>query len=186
MHLYIKNMVCNRCILVVQQELAKLDIESRKITLGEVETAEAIPKEKIAQLEKRLSVLGFELLDNSRQMIIEKIKNIIVLQVHHSNEENHLNFSEILSKALHKDYSYLSSLFSEVEGITIEKYIINQKIEKVKELIIYNELNLSQIAFELGYSSVAHLSNQFKKVTGLTPGHFKLVGQNKRKSLDEI
>ena len=186
MHLYIKNMVCNRCILVIQQELDKLNIESRKVTLGEVETAGELAKEKIEQLEKNLDALGFELLDNNKQQLIEKIKNLIVQKVHHSQEENNHNYSEILSKALHKDYSYLSNLFSEVEGVTIEKYIINQKIEKVKELIIYDELNLSEIAYHLGYSSIAHLSNQFKKVTGLTPSHFKKAGQNKRKPLDKI
>ena len=186
MHLYIKNMVCNRCILVVQQELDKLQIDSRNITLGEVETTTELPKEKVEQLSQNLSALGFELLDNSKQQLIEKIKNIIIKQVHHTQEENNHNYSEILSKALHKDYSYLSSLFSEVEGITIEKFLINQKIEKVKELIIYDELSLSEIAYQLGYSSVAHLSTQFKKVTGLTPSHFRQVGQNKRKPLDKI
>jgi AraC family transcriptional regulator len=179
-------MVCNRCILVVQQELDKLEIHSRSIALGEVETTAELPKEKVAQLSQNLSALGFELLDNSKQQLIEKIKNIVIQQVHHTQEEKNHNYSQILSKALHKDYSYLSGLFSEVEGITIEKYIINQKIEKVKELIIYHELNLSEIAYKLGYSSVAHLSNQFKKVTGLAPSHFKNVGQNKRKPLDKI
>jgi len=179
-------MVCNRCILVVQQELQKLNIDICKVALGEVETTAEIQKEKLEQLEKNLDALGFELLDSSKRQLIEKIKNIIIWQVHYSHEENHYNFSEILSKTLHKDYSYLSSLFSEVEGITIEKYIIHQKIEKVKELIIYDELNLSEIGYKLGYSSVAHLSNQFKKVTGLTPSHFKQVGQNKRKPLDKI
>jgi AraC family transcriptional regulator len=179
-------MVCNRCILVVEQELHKLNIDSRKITLGEVETTAELPKGTIEQLEKNLDALGFELLDNSKQQLIEKIKNIIIQQIHHKQEENNLNYSEILSKSLHKDYSYLSSLFSEVEGITIEKYIINQKIEKVKELIIYDELSLSEIAYKLGYSSVAHLSNQFKKITGLTPSHFRQVGQNKRKPLDKV
>lgn len=186
MHLYIKNMVCNRCILVVQQELDKLQIDSSKVTLGEVETGAEIPKDKLEQLQTNLDTLGFELLDNSKQQIIEKIKNIIIQQVHHSQNEEHHNLSETLSKSLHKDYSYLSSLFSEVEGITIEKYLINQKIERVKELIIYDELSLSEIAYKLGYSSVAHLSNQFKKVTGLTPSHFKQVGQNKRKPLDQV
>lgn len=186
MNLYIKNMVCNRCILVVKQELEKLSIGSCRVTLGEVETDTQPPKEKVEQLSKNLGALGFELLDNSKQQLIEKIKNIIIQQVHHSEEENRYNFSEILSKSLHKDYSYLSSLFSNVEGITIEKYTINQKIEKVKELIIYDELSLSEIAYKLGYSSVAHLSNQFKKVTGLTPSYFKQVGKNKRNSLDKI
>jgi AraC family transcriptional regulator len=186
MHLYIKNMVCNRCILVVQQELDKLNIEKCKITLGEVETTTELPKETINQLSDNLTALGFELLDNSKQQLIEKIKNIIIEKVHRSQEETNHNYSEILSKSLHKDYSYLSSLFSEVEGITIEKYIINQKIEKVKELIIYDELSLSEIADKLGYSSIAHLSNQFKKVTGLTPSHFRQVGKNKRKPIDKI
>lgn len=179
-------MVCNRCILVVQQELQKLGIDSSKVTLGEVETGAEIPKDKLERFQSSLDALGFELLDNSKQQLIEKIKNIIIQQVHHSQEETLHNYSKILTKALHKDYSYLSSLFSQVEGITIEKYLINQKIERVKELIIYDELSLSEIAYKLGYSSVAHLSNQFKKVTGLTSSHFKKVGQNRRKPLDKV
>lgn len=163
MHLYIKNIVCNRCILAVQQELDKLEIESSKVTLGEVGTTKELLKEKITQLSNNLTALGFELLNNSKQQLIEKIKNIIIDKVQYSQEENNNNYSEILSKSLHKDYSYKSSLFSEVEGITIEKYIINQKIEKVKELIIDDELSLSEIAYKLAYSRVAHLSNQFKK-----------------------
>ena len=179
-------MVCNRCILVVKQELEKLQIESNKVTLGEIETTIDLPKEKIQQLAINLNALGFELLDNAKQQMIEKIKNIIIQQVHYTPDESHHNFSEILSNTLLKDYSYLSRLFSEVEGITIEKYAINQKIEKVKELIIYDELSLSEIAYKLGYSSVAHLSNQFKKVTGFTTTYFKKIGQNKRKPLDEV
>jgi AraC-like DNA-binding protein len=173
-------------VYVVQLELDKLKIDTRTLTLVEVETTAELPKKKREQLSQNLSALGFELLDKSKKQLIEKIKNIIIKQVHHSKEENNHNNSEILSKALNKDYSYLSSLFSEVEGITIEKYLINQKIEKVKELIIYDELSLSEIACQLGYSSVAHLSTQFKKVTGLTPNHFRQVGQNKRKPLDKI
>ena len=179
-------MVCNRCILVVKQELEKLQIESNKVSLGEIETTINLPKEKIQQLAINLNALGFELLDNAKQQMIEKIKNIIIQQVHYTPDESHHNFSEILSNTLLKDYSYLSRLFSEVEGITIEKYAINQKIEKVKELIIYDELSLSEIAYKLGYSSVAHLSNQFKKVTGFTVTYFKKIGQNKRKPLDEV
>ena len=179
-------MVCNRCILVVKQELERLLIESRSVTLGEAETSIELSKETIEQLNNNLTKLGFELLDNSKQQLIEKIKNTIINQIHYNDDESHVNFSEILSKTLRKDYSYLSSLFSEVEGITIEKYIINQKIEKVKELIIYDELSLSEIAYKLNYSSVAHLSNQFKKVTGLTPSHFKQAGQNKRKPIDKV
>jgi AraC family transcriptional regulator len=186
MRLYIKNMVCNRCIIVVKQELQKLQIENCNVTLGEVEIHTAPGEQQLAQLRENLAALGFELLDDSRQQLIEKIKNLIVTQVHYAEEEPMHNFSEILSKALHKDYSYLSNLFSEVEGITIEKYIIKQKIEKVKELIIYDELSLSEIAYKLNYSSVAHLSMQFKKVTGLTPSHFKKVGKNRRKPLDKV
>ena len=179
-------MVCNRCILVVKQELEKLQIESNNVTLGEIEITIDLPKEKIQQLAINLNALGFELLDNAKQQMIEKIKNIIIQQVHYTPDESHHNFSEILSNFLLKDYSYLSRLFSEVEGITIEKYAINHKIEKVKELIIYDELSLSEIAYKLGYSSVAHLSNQFKKVTGFTVTYFKKIGQNKRKPLDEV
>lgn len=186
MVLYIKNMVCNRCILVVQQELQKLNIINSKVSLGELETESGLTKEQVQQLSDNLGMLGFELLSNSKQQIIEKIKNIIINEVHYADEDKLYNYSEILSKALHKDYSYLSSLFSEVEGITIEKYLINQRIEKVKEMIAYDQMSLSEIAYKLGYSSVAHLSNQFKKVTGLTPSHFKHVGENRRKPLDKV
>lgn len=179
-------MVCNRCILVVQQELQKLGINSCKVILGEVETVGKLSKEQLQQISDNLATLGFELLSNSKQQIIEKIKNIIINQVHYMDEGNPYKYSEILSKALHKDYTYLSSLFSEVEGITIEKYLINQRIEKVKEMITYDQLSLSEIAYQLGYSSVAHLSSQFKKVTGLTASHFKHVGENKRKPLDKV
>ena len=179
-------MVCNRCIMVVQQQLDKLEIKSTNITLGEIETLNDVSKQKLKQLSQNLARLGFEVLDDARQQLIEKIKNIVINEVHYKEEESLHNYSEILSHSLHKDYSYLSNLFSEVEGITIEKYVINQKLERVKELIIYDELSLSEIAYKLGYSSVAHLSNQFKKVTGLTPSYFKKVGQLKRKPLDKI
>lgn len=185
MWLYIKNMVCNRCILVVKQELQKMDIEVCKVSLGEVETATELIQAQISELAGKLDSLGFELLDDNKKRLIEKMKNIIINQIHHSDDETHQNFSEILSASLHKDYSYLSKLFSEVEGITIEKFIINHKIERIKELIIYDEQSLSEIAYKLNYSSVAHLSNQFKKVTGLTPSHFKKLGE-KRKPLDKI
>lgn len=164
-------MVCNRCILVVKQELAKSKLEACNVTLGEVELLKGPTNDQLDQFRKSLANLGFELLDDTKKQLIEKIKNTIISYVHHSEYDTQHNFSEIISQKLHKDYSYLSSLFSEVEGITIEKYIIHQKIEKVKELLIYDELSLSEIAFQLGYSSVAHLSSQFKKVTGLTPSH---------------
>ena len=185
MRLYIKNMVCHRCVLAVEQELKKQGITAR-VDLGEVETTDDIPKEKLEQFGRAISALGFELLDNSKNQLIEKIKNVIIQHVHHSGEDRKHKFSEMLSKALQKDYSYLSGLFSEVEGITIEKYIINQKIEKVKELLVYDQLSLSEIAYELGYSSVAHLSGQFKKVTGMTPSQFKKMGENRRRPIDQV
>jgi AraC-like DNA-binding protein len=186
MHLYIKNMVCNRCITAVESVLKKQEIPHITVRLGEVETSDDISSEKLENLRRDLASLGFELLDDAKKKIIEKIKNVIIQHIHHSNQEEHHNYSEILSRSLLKDYSYLSNLFSSVEGITIERYIISQKIERVKELIIYDELTLSEIADKLGYSSVAHLSSQFKKVTGLTPSHFKQIGLSRRKPLDEV
>jgi len=178
-------MVCDRCILVVRQELEKLNLKPAAIKLGEAEITEPTEKQ-LTQVQQNLAALGFELLDNSRKRLIEKIKNIVIEQIHYTDADDKHNFSEILSDKLMKDYSYLSNFFSEVEGITIEKYIINQKIEKVKELLVYDELSLSEIAYKLGYSSVAHLSSQFKKVTGLTPSHFKNLGGIHRKPLDKI
>ena len=178
-------MVCNRCITAVKQELDKLKLVASSITLGEIALSKEPTEKQLTQLKTNLASLGFEVLDKSRKRLIEKIKTIIIEQVHHTASDEKHNFSEILTKKLNKDYSYLSGLFSEVEGVTIEKYIISQKIEKVKELIIYDELNLSEIAFQLGYSSIAHLSAQFKKVTGLTPSHFKKMG-GQRKPLDKI
>ena len=172
--------------MVVQQVLDKAGIDNCNVRLGEVETSNDLSNEQLEQLRGELAELGFELLDDSRQKIIEKIKNTIIRHIHHADGDEQYNYSTIISDALHKDYSSLSRLFSEVEGVTIEKYIINQKIEKVKELITYDEKTLSEIADELGYSSVAHLSNQFKKVTGLTPSHFKKIGENKRKPIDEV
>ncbi len=186
MILYIRNMVCNRCIMVVKQELEKLNLQPTRVSLGEVELALAPTEDQLHELNDHLKEFGFELLDNSKKRIIEKIRNTIIKNVHYNEDDKKEKFSEILSKTLHKDYSYLSSLFSEVEGITIEKYIINQKIEKVKELLVYDELTLGEIAYQLGYSSVAHLSSQFKKTTGLTPSFFKQVHQKNRQSLDKI
>ena len=186
MHLYIKNMVCNRCIMAVKLELDKLKLKAATVELGEIILINKPADNKLTLLKTNLATLGFEVLDDYRKKLIEKIKNIIVEQVHYTDADNRQNFSEIISKKINKDYSYLSGLFSEVEAITIEKYIINQKIEKVKELLIYDELNLSEISFKLGYSSVAHLSAQFKKVTGLTPTNFKKMGNQQRKPLDKI
>lgn len=179
-------MVCNRCISAVSTLLAELKISFISVQLGEVLLQKELSQKQINALKTGLAELGFELLDDAKKKIIEKIKNIIVKHVHHSEGNEPYNLSEILSSSLHKDYSYLSNLFSEVEGITIEKYFINQKIEKTKELLVYDELSLSEIAFQLNYSSVAHLSSQFKKVTGLTPSHFKKLGIKPRISLDKI
>jgi AraC-like DNA-binding protein len=179
-------MVCNRCILVVQNELDKLGLAVKNIKLGEVVLKKEPNKEERQQLEEILTPLGFQVIDDRKSRVIEKIKNVIIDLVHHQDNDTKNNLSEVLSNELNHDYNYLSNLFSEVEGTTIEKYFIAQKIEKVKELLVYDELSLSEIAFRLNYSSVAYLSNQFKKVTGLTPSHFKQIREDKRKPLDEV
>lgn len=184
--IFIKNMVCNRCIMAVQNELDKLGIKSKDIQLGEVILDTKPDKNQLIKISEALTPLGFEVIDDKKSRIIERIKNTIIELVHHQNNNTNNNLSEVLSSKLHLDYSYLSGLFSEIEGTTIEKYFIAQKIEKVKELLVYDELSLSEIADRLNYSSVAYLSNQFKKVTGLTPGHFKKIGKDKRKPLDKI
>lgn len=184
--LFIKNMVCNRCIMVVQNELDKLGLAVKNIKLGEVIlTKEPTPQERDELIEV-LNPLGFEVIDDKKSRIIEKIKNVIIELVHHQDNDAKTNLSDMLSSKLHHDYNYLSNLFSEIEGTTIEKYFIAQKIEKVKELLVYDELTLSEIAFRLNYSSVAYLSNQFKKVTGLSPSHFKKIREDKRKPLDKV
>ncbi|MBE8719144.1 helix-turn-helix domain-containing protein [Sphingobacterium pedocola] len=184
--LFIKNMVCNRCIMVVQNELDKLGLKVKNIKLGEVILEKEITSNKKNQLGDVLLTLGFQLIDDKKSRIIEKIKNIIIDLVHHQNSDSKANLSDVLSSNLNHDYNYLSNLFSEIEGTTIEKYFIAQKIEKVKELLVYDELSLSEIAFRLNYSSVAYLSNQFKKVTGLTPSYFKQIKEDKRKPLDKV
>ncbi len=186
MRYFIRNMVCNRCIMAVQRVFESLNNPPVRISLGEVETAHPIQENELEKLRKALVSYGFELIDDTKSQLIEKIKNTIVQSVHHSNEDLKINYSEYIESHLNRDYAYLSSLFSEVEGTTIEKYIILQKIERVKELLVYDELTLSEIAYQMGYSNVAYLSNQFKKVTGLTPSHFKQVKENKRKPLDKI
>jgi AraC family transcriptional regulator len=185
MLLFIKNMVCYRCKMVVKAELEKLDLHPVSIDLGEVVIEEkSLGDDQMGMLASAMQAVGFELIDDKRSKLIEQIKSFIINIIHHQDEQPEQNFSELLSKNLHHDYSYLSKLFSEVEGITIEQYIIHQRIEKVKELLMYGEDSLSQIALQLGYSSTAHLSNQFKKLTGLTPSQFKQMG--KRKPLDEV
>jgi len=184
--LFIKNMVCNRCIMVVQNELDKLGLSAMSIKLGEIIFEKEPTTEEKKHLAEALSALGFEVIDDKKSRIIEKIKNIIIDLVHHQDNDSKSNLSDVLSNELRHDYNYLSNLFSEVEGTTIEKYFIAQKIERVKELLVYDELSLSEIAFQLNYSSVAYLSNQFKKTTGLTPSHFKQIKEEKRKPLDKV
>ncbi|RKO72822.1 AraC family transcriptional regulator [Sphingobacterium puteale] len=186
MKLAIKNMVCNRCIMVVENELAKLNLHIKHISLGQVEIEETLDREQSAQLAESFSALGFELIDDKRTVLIEQVKHLVLDLIRNQHNNTNLNLSEIISNQIYHDYNYISNLFSDVEGMTIEKYFISQKIEYVKELLVYDELTLSEIAYQLNYSSVAYLSNQFKKVTGLTPSHFKHIKENKRKPLDKI
>lgn len=186
--LHIKNMVCKRCMMVVEQLFSSLGLPCKKVTLGKVDIdLDLIDEQKLKQLQQELHKLGFELIDSHKGKLIEQIKNIIIERIHYGDlEDNNFSWSDLISDELHYDYKYLSSLFSATESVTIEHYIINQKIEKTKELIVYDELTLSQIAYKLGYSSVAHLSGQFKKVTGMTPREFKKLGSYLRKPLDEV
>lgn len=179
-------MVCGRCIKVVHNILCELKIEHGPVLLGEVTLSGELANDKKHQLQERLQEEGFELIDNKKTRIIERIKQLIIQRVSSELDETGDNLSSYLTAQLHLDYPYLSHLFSSVEGITIEKYYIAQKIERAKELLVYDELSLSEIAFKLGYSSVQHLSNQFKKVTGLTPSHFKKIGAERRNPLDYI
>ncbi len=180
-------MVCSRCIAAVKTELDALNITATHIALGEVELQGMdLPGETLYILSRKLEAVGFELIDDKKSRIIEKIKNIVVTLIHHSSEPSKYKHSDIIVRELHYDYSYLSNLFSEIEGITIEQYIIRQKVEKIKEYIVYDELSLSDIADKMGYSSVAHLSAQFKKITGMPPSQFKNMGANQRKGLDEV
>lgn len=179
-------MVCNRCILVVRQELERLKLQPNHLSMGEVELSKPATAKQLQMLRENLQNLGFEILDDKKQKQIEKIKNLLIKKVQTGEMEEHFSIIDYLSKAISKDYSSISRLFSEVEGITMEQFLILQKIEKVKELLVYDELNLSEISYKLGYSSVAHLSAQFKKVTGLTPSHFKKLGGLHRHSLDKV
>lgn len=185
--LHIKNMVCNRCIKVVNDELTQLGITIEAIELGQVTISEALDEKLMEEMKEVLTKNGFELIDDKKSQLIDQIKTLIIERIHHGLEmPDSVNCSDIITVRMGYDYSYLSRLFSSVEGLTIEKYIIHQKIEKAKELLAYNELSIKEIAFQLGYSSVQHLSNQFKKVTGLTPSHFKKLKENRRKPLDEV
>jgi len=179
-------MVCERCKMVVKAEFEKLGLQTISVELGEVEIQNTITKDQKNDLLIRLHALGFDLIDDKKSKTIEKIKTLIIDLVHHKNNELKTNLSDYLAQNLNQDYNSLSNLFSEVENTTIEKYFISQKIEKVKELIIYNELSLSEIADILNYSNVAHLSNQFKKVTGFTPTYFKQLKNKKRSQIENL
>ena len=187
MKLAIKNMVCQRCVTAVKNILEEEGLNPENITLGEVTLKEEqLTREQQNALDKKLLSAGFERIDDKKSRLIEKIRNIIIEKVHYSTGHINLNWSDIITETLPYDYKYLSNLFSSVEGITIEQYIIRQKVEKAKELIIYDELNLSEIAFKLGYSSIAHFSSQFKKITGMTPTAFKNLSNPGRKALDNV
>jgi len=179
-------MVSNRCKMAVKEALKSLGLHFIVVDLGEVEVMENLSSEQRGQLKIALLDSGLELMDDKRAVLIEKIKNAIVEMVHHTNELMKVNFSEFLSEKLDHDYTYLANLFSEVQGTTIEQFIISHKIERIKELIIYGELNITEIAWKMNYSSVAHLSNQFKKVTGLSPSHFKQMKEKRRSPIEDI
>ena len=186
MKLYIKYMVSIRCKMLVKDELKKLGLHHTIIDLGVVEIMEDLSGEYREKLKTALLRSGLELMDDKKAILIEKIQNVIVEMIHYSDELPKINFSDYLSDKLGYDYTYLANIFSETKGITIEHFIILHKIERVKELIIYDELNLSEIAMKLHYSSVAHLSHQFKKITGLTPSFFKSLKQKKRSKLENV
>jgi len=179
-------MVSNRCKMAVKEELKKLGLHFIVVDLGEIEIMETLTTEQHDELKAGLLNSGLELMDDKRAVLIEKIKNVITEMIHYSDEVPKMNYSDFISEKLDYDYTYLSNLFSEIKGITIQQFIIVNKIERAKELLLYDELNLTEISYKLNYSSVAHLSNQFKKVTGLSPTHFKLLKDKRRIPLEEI
>jgi AraC-like DNA-binding protein len=186
MKIYIKNMVSLRCKLLVKDELKNIGINYVCVDLGTIDMKTDITPEKKKLLAENLKKSGLELLDDKKAILIEKIKNVVTEMVHYTDELPKVNFSDYLAEKLHYDYTYLSNIFSEVRGITIQQYIILHKIERAKELILYDELNLSEIAYKLHYSSVAHLSNQFKKVTGLSPSFFKSLKNERNQNLENL
>lgn len=186
MFIYIKYMVSLRCKMVVKQELQKLGLHCAKVDLGTIEISDTITDFQRAQLRKNLKTYGLELLDNKRNIIIAKIKALIIEMIHYSDELPKENYSDYISEKLGYDYTYLANTFSEVKGITIQQFIILNKIERAKELLLYDQLNLTEISYKLHYSSVAHLSNQFKKVTGLTPSFFKKLKDKRFENLEDL
>ena len=179
-------MVSARCKIVVKEELKRLGLHFIMVDLGEVEIMEDISAEQQEQLKTALIESGLELMEDKKGILIERIKGVIVEMVHYAEELPKTNFSDYLSAKLHHDYTYMANLFSEVQGTTIEQFIISHKVERIKELIIYGEMNITEIAYKMNYSSVAHLSNQFKKVTGLSPSHFKQMKDKRRNPIEEV
>ena len=179
-------MVCQRCVMVVNGIVQKAGINDAKVQLGKIEADRQIPEKKFIQLEAELNNAGFEVIYNRSVQLIEQIKTTTINYVYKNQEQTNVNYSVYITEQLNRNYKYLSSLFSSVESTTIKQYMINLKTERVKELLVYDEKTLSEIAFEMGYSSVAHLSGQFKKVTGFTPTYYKKLRENKRKSIDKI
>lgn len=179
-------MVSSRCKMAVKEVLKKLDLHFILLSLGEVEVMEDLTSEKRELLKTALLNAGFELMDDKRSVLIERIKNVIIEMIHHSEEIIKIKFSDYLSEKLDHDYTYMANMFSEIQGTTIEQFIISHKVERIKELIVYDELNITEISWKMNYSSVAHLSNQFKKVTGLSPSHFKQLNIKRRTPIEEV
>ncbi len=186
MKIYVRNMACESCKVVVKDALKELDISPVKVELGEIETKEDLTDEEKKELNSKIKKAGLELLENKQGVLIEKIRKVIIDYVYKSDEKPNVKFSVLISKELNHSYTYLANFFSEVEATTIEQYIIALKIERIKELIIFGEDTLSEIADKLHYSSVAHLSAQFKKATGLTPSHFKALKEKRRITIQNI
>ncbi|MBK8497117.1 MAG: AraC family transcriptional regulator [Ferruginibacter sp.] len=186
MKLYIKNMACLSCKVVVKEALADMEIQPIKVELGEIETKEELSDSEKVKLNNLIKKVGLELLENKQGAIIEKIRKVVVDYVYHTEEKIITNFSDYLSKKLNYNYTYLANLFSEVEASTIEQYVIALKIERIKELIMFKDMTLTEISYKLHYSSVAHLSAQFKKVTGLSPSHFKRLKNNRRIAIQNL
>src|SRR3954453_8337215 len=186
MKLYIKNMVSIRCKMLVKSELERLDLSYKTVELGEVELEENISEQKREELKNALLRSGLVLMEDKKSILVEKIKTLIIEMIHYTDELPEVNYSIYISQKLNLNYTYLGNLFAEVKGITIEQFIIIHKIERVKELIIYDELSLTEIAALMQYSSIAHLSKQFKKITGLTPSHFKQLKNKRRNPLEDL
>lgn len=186
MKLYVKYMVSMRCKMAVKEELKRMGLHFMLVDLGEIEIMEDISMAQREELKMALLQSGLELMDNKKMTLIERVKNVIIEMVHYSDMLPKINYSDYISQKLNHDYTYLSNIFSEVKGITIQQFIIIHKIERAKELMLYDELNLTEISYRLDYSSAAHLSNQFKKITGFSPSHFKHLKEKRRQPIEEV